>query len=474
MKNLKSWLGLEAPALPFYMLIILLLAVFAIGGSSRSDVESLIILRPLYVIAGGIAICTLRNHHFLQNKYLIILIIFFLILHLLYLLPMFLHQEHLLEKFQYNGLGLKDDGNLSHTIALDADKSRNSVFSIFLPISVILLAIQLQARQHLFLLKFVLAFGCLSGIFGFFQIIGVSKNLLYLYEISNMGSSVGLFANRNHQSVFLGLLLPMLAAYASLSDRSGKNIFVRDWVAISGSALIIPLILITGSRGGLLVGIMAIAVSYFLYRKNASVRQKSRQWQVLGVLFGIFGIGMMTVIMSRAEAWDRLFDGGGDGRSGLWASTGPIVGEYFPFGTGPGGFSAAFKSSESLALLDPTYLNHAHNDWLEWVVTFGLPGLIFMLTALTLFLFSVVRKWRDSAENNKSRLLLKLGVSIIMLIALASVGDYPLRTPIFSCILALALCWTMGRNMNERLTETPLHSSFQDGNRAASRTIGGA
>ena len=473
MTTLKGLFKIEAHASPFYILIILILAVFFMGGSSRSDVESLIILRPLFVIGGGIAFCTLHKRHFLDYKNLLILVIIFIILHFFYLFPFSLFQEHILDKFQRDDLGFENGAPLYYIMALDPEKFINSIFAIVIPISVIIIAIQLRASEHIFFLKFIIVLACLGGIVGFFQIIGGTKNFLYLYEVSNLGSSVGLFANRNHQGVFLGLLLTMLAAYASLGDRSSKNGFYRNWVAISCSALIIPLILITGSRGGLLVGLVAIVISYFIYRKEALPRQKSRQWQVLGALFGVIGIGVMTVIMSRAEAWDRLFNGEefGGGRSGFWALTVQIVGEYFPFGTGPGGFSAAFTSSENLILLDPTYLNHAHNDWLEWIVTFGLPGIMFMVLALALFLLSVVRKWRDPGENNKSRLLLKLGVSIIMLIGLASVGDYPIRTPIFSCIFALALCWTMGRHVQDQSTAAPLPSKFQDGNSPAPRKI---
>lgn len=456
--------------MPLRFLVILIFATFLTGGSSRADVESLIILRPLSVIAFGIAIWTLQKRVLKSNKILLALIIFFVLLHIIYLLPIFAFQENVFDKLQFQNLIFESSHQSNYPIAVNPISAQNSFFSIILPISVLLLAVQISTNEQIIVLKLILFLGCLSAIFGTLQIIGDGDSFFYLYRISNIGSSVGLFANRNHQGVFLGMLFPMFAAYAALRSPSDRTVALRNWVAISCGAVLIPLILITGSRGGLMVGLIAISSSFFLYGSKHSLKPKNRKWQISGVLAGIAGLCLWTVVMSRAEAWDRLFDGEefADGRGEIWSFSGNLVSEYFPLGVGPGGFSAAFTSAERVAVLDPTYLNHAHNDWLEWVVTFGLPGMVFLLAALGLFLFSVVQKSADPDRSSSSGLLLKLGFIIIVLVALASVGDYPVRTPIISCVFALALCWTMGKNPDSKSEFKPLQAQVHTKQRTSS------
>ena len=42
----------------------------------------------------------------------------------------------------------------------------------------------------------------------------------------------------------------------------------------------------------------------------------------------------------------------------------------------------SFQIAEPARLLDSTYLNHAHNDWIEIAVTFGVPGLLLLVGAI--------------------------------------------------------------------------------------------
>ena len=44
-----------------------------------------------------------------------------------------------------------------------------------------------------------------------------------------------------------------------------------------------------------------------------------------------------------------------------------LIAAYAPWGSGLGTFEQVFKLHEPDALLSPSYLNHAHNDWLELV-----------------------------------------------------------------------------------------------------------
>jgi O-antigen ligase len=444
MKKRKSLFGTEALSFPFCILAIFIVIIWFTGGSSRADVDSLLILRPVSVIALGIGLWTLKKQHLLSQKLLIILLLSFLLIHTFYLLPLLEYPPYVYDNSKFWVEIFKSD--LRYSITLNPTGALNSFFSVILPSAILLLAIQIKRNEQMVVLKIILVLGFLSSTIGLLQILDNSSESLYLYRITNFGSSVGLFANRNHQALFLSMLFPMLTVYGLFKSRSsGQTAAFRIWIVLLCEATLVPLILITGSRAGLILGLIAIAMALFLYSSERLSAKKNWKWQIFGSVVGVAVVGMATVFMSRAEAWDRLFEAVEfDGsRSVLWAAASNIVGDYLPWGTGPGGFPAAFASAERRALLDPTYVNHAHNDWLEWFATFGLPGMGLMMVSLALFLLGVVQKFRDPGENSNSQRLLKVGCIIILLVALGSIGDYPLRTPIISCLCALALCWTM-------------------------------
>ena len=120
------------------------------------------------------------------------------------------------------------------------------------------------------------------------------------------------------------------------------------------------------------------------------------------------------------------------------------AGELFPFGSGMGSFVEIYKVYEPYNLLSPNYFNHAHNDYMEIWVTGGLPAVLILLIAAILLLSAVRLAIRPDQRMSSSRddlILLRTGVSVLTLLAIASVGEYPLRTPSLAVFAALAVAW---------------------------------
>ena len=127
-----------------------------------------------------------------------------------------------------------------------------------------------------------------------------------------------------------------------------------------------------------------------------------------------------------------------------WRMLPTVVGmifQYWPFGSGVGSFEKAFKISEPDSLLGPEYVNHAHNDWLELLVTTGLLGLVMLVVAAFGLIVGVRRAWAAARPPGSAGDLLRLGCVLIGLAALGSVGDYPLRTPALAAFFAVAVLW---------------------------------
>jgi O-antigen ligase len=89
-------------------------------------------------------------------------------------------------------------------------------------------------------------------------------------------------------------------------------------------------------------------------------------------------------------------------------------------------------------LLRPTFSNHAHNEALEILFTAGIPGAALTLLAIV---FLAVAIWRALRTSGDAALFKRLGIVVIILLAIASISDYPVRTPILSAVFVLAAIW---------------------------------
>jgi O-antigen ligase len=111
-----------------------------------------------------------------------------------------------------------------------------------------------------------------------------------------------------------------------------------------------------------------------------------------------------------------------------------------PFGSGFGTFVPVYDEFAPRTLLAETYVNHAHNDWLELWLTGGAPAIILVLGFLAWFGVATFRCWSGGQpEAPVLDLALTQAASIVtVLLLLHSVVDYPLRTPTLSVLFAMA------------------------------------
>jgi O-antigen ligase len=134
----------------------------------------------------------------------------------------------------------------------------------------------------------------------------------------------------------------------------------------------------------------------------------------------------------------RLEDRTEDLRWPVWQSIIDMLPHYLPWGTGVGSYVEAYQVLEPDSLLRPTFSNHAHNEALEILFTAGIPGGVLVVLAFVFLATAVFRGLRSSGD---AALFKRLGILVIILLAIASISDYPVRTPILSAIFVLAAIW---------------------------------
>ncbi|HSX55054.1 MAG TPA: O-antigen ligase family protein [Sphingomonas sp.] len=431
----------------FWALIVLVAAAFLFGGSARDDVIGLAVLRPVAAICLGIGLFLASGETLRHYRWPLIGLGALVLLTLLHLIPLppsiwtALPGRELAAEAGRAG-GIEQPWR---PIALAPWRGWNALFALMIPAAAMLLAIRCDRQQQHRVMIAVLLLILVSVAVGAVQVAGGFNKLLYVYRISSLDVPTGLFANRNHFAVVLCCALPLLvlAAAPEGATRPGS---LALWLAGVVGAVGLLLLLLSGSRSGLLLAAVAIASVPLIYRWDKRNPGSLRKRRLL--MLGIAALALMLIVafaiyFARAEALDRLVatDESEELRFSAWGPIFEMVRQYFPIGSGVGSFVDVFYAGEPRELLKPSYLNHAHNDWLEWLLETGLPGVLLALAAIAGWTLRSLRLVRMQRGNGGGVGLALAGAVIILLLGLASIVDYPVRVPAVACLLALAAVW---------------------------------
>jgi O-antigen ligase len=263
----------------------------------------------------------------------------------------------------------------------------------------------------------VVALIALSYLVGILQFTGGQDSALYLHTITNRGLGVGFFANANHQALLLAAGVPLVAALCAERVRRRRLV---AWQAFAILALYVLAaatgITLTGSVAGMGLLLVAVLCSPLLIPAATRTRISVIVGGFLGA--GASAAASVGVLGSSME--------GTLARPAIWRTTLQGIAEFWPIGSGLGTFPSVYPLFENRETVTSTYVNHVHNDYLEWVFEAGLIAVGLIVAALAWWVIASVRAWRGPAEAQ----LWPRAASILVGLVLAhSVVDYPLRTP---------------------------------------------
>jgi O-antigen ligase len=149
-------------------------------------------------------------------------------------------------------------------------------------------------------------------------------------------------------------------------------------------------------------------------------------WRVALILVALAGMLMLSfnpgnVLEIRAD--DPL------DRTSIWRNTVMAIGAYLPLGSGFGSFDLVYPGVESASDIGSSFINHAHNEYLELLLEGGVAAGALLLAYLGLLLFAM---WRLPSSPLRSAAFCGL-----LFILLHSAVDYPLRNLSITLVLAL-------------------------------------
>jgi O-antigen ligase len=220
--------------------------------------------------------------------------------------------------------------------------------------------------------------------------------------------------------------------------RGGRQLAVRaragaDRPVVIGWMLVaLVSIVTTNSRAGLGLGAAAALVVLAHQSRGLGAR-----WRIAGL--AALAVGVAGVLSSPAfrTVGTRVGDVSDDLRWQFLAWSWPLAERHGLVGSGFGSFATLFAADEQLAWVKPTFVNAAHNDWLQLVIEAGLPGVAVLALLLWSVAAAVPAAWAEARAGRREAI--GWGVPAIALIAAHSLIDYPLRRPAAWIFLALAL-----------------------------------
>ncbi len=326
-------------------------------------------------------------------------------------------------------------------LSLSPPATLRSFLSVFPALAIFLATLTLGHSQRRLMTLGLIGFGLICVPYGLAQVASGPASGLRLYEVTNVNSAVGFFANRNHYAALLYSIVPFIAAWMIHQARS-RDSSRLGWIAlmiVAYGVLILGLGM-SASRAGIALAMAAIFASVLLawWRQQPSRRNPASRAVFIAALVGscvVLQFGLVSIL-------DRLqHDPLEDGRFTFAQVALRAAASVFPFGSGLGSFVPFYAMFETPPEISQSYVNHAHNDWLELTLETGLPGLILAVLFLAWFAIATYRIWRRGDSGIDSLLAQAATITVTLLLA-HSLVDYPLRTTALACLFGFvcALC----------------------------------
>lgn len=293
----------------------------------------------------------------------------------------------------------------------------------------------LSARQKTIgqLITVLLLLTGLSIVLGAAQLVSGGERL-YPWATTDAGSVNGFFANRNHLATLLLTALPFAVMLGAGAIRRRETTGGRMWLAAIFTGMAIAAIAAIRSRAGIVLLFPVLTLSVLA---AWTAWGRGRPSPSVLVLLGSVGAALTMVAALALPPILKRFDSGAapEGRFDRWPDVAAAAQAYLPVGSGIGSFDPVYRSVEPLNLVDGTFFNQAHNDYLELWLETGWMGAALLVLFLLWYARRTWTAWR--APPSGTRDLIQASTIAIGAILMHSAVDYPLRTVTMATVFAL-------------------------------------
>jgi O-antigen ligase len=340
-------------------------------------------------------------------------------------------REAILDGYRILGLGVS-----TLPVSLTPHRTIDALLAAIPPLAVLLGVVRLKAFRPVYVAAAIIA-GVVAGIgLSALQIstADTDGSPWYLYPITNVGLGVGFFANANHMATLLLVSLPFIAALVPAARGSHVQRY-SAFIAITAALALLVLIGIGLNRSlagyGLVLPVLLGSLMIVVGR--------NRRWRAVLALAATLLLAIAIAGLALTGIGGGRFGGEAkestSSRAEILQPTMEITRDYLPLGTGLGSFRQVYAMNEDPDRVTTTYVIHAHNDYAEWAMETGLPGIIVMILFLAWWARAVANLWRDADSSAFAK-----AASIASAAILAhSLVDFPLRTSAIAACFAFCL-----------------------------------
>lgn len=296
-------------------------------------------------------------------------------------------------------------------------------------------------------LRGLIILGCFEAAYGIVQYLTGWQKIFTYTKQYDLAEATGTYINRNHFAGLLELTLPFVFASVFYSfqlwserrraSRGGSSLWFRSVFYLFLLVIMVVGVVFSRSRGG----IFATAFSIVFVALLAQLKARRRVW-MLGVflfLVCVAGYGLWIGLDPVLARFEQVRQPGYlqmEGRISIWKDALRLVHDHPLTGTGLGTFGTAFRRHQTD--LVESYVDHAHNDYLEFASDTGLPGVaLLFLPILYLFTKMIISFLDDPRRYRRAVTLGCIGSTLALLVH--SVTDFNLQIPANALILAVVL-----------------------------------
>ena len=293
-----------------------------------------------------------------------------------------------------------------------------------------------------FLVRSVAWMGLVAGLVAVFGTLFIHNYKVYGFwdPLNHPAEPVGTMVSRNHFAAWIILALALttgyLVAHARVHWRSrrarlGHRILsdARAWWLMIAAAVMLGGLFTTQSRGGVIGCAVALAFALILaWQRMGSRGRIGLLAYVVALVLGAAQWARPEVVLgkfSHADSWG--------GRPGIWRLSYALFTRYWATGTGLGAFDVVMPFYQPAPRLD--FINHAHNQYLHFLVEGGVLMAVPMVIAAVAFGIIARRRLR---HDHGPLWHVQLGaVAGLLGLAAQSVWETPLLTPAVFFLLAV-------------------------------------
>lgn len=318
--------------------------------------------------------------------------------------------------------------------SLIPDNTLYSLLALLPPLAIFLAVGSMDNRQIRYLTYWVLLVAASQATIGLTQ-----------YASGASSDASGTYPNRDHFAALMEMAFPLAAGLTAYSigrksqDREYNSNLLELKLNSTLFFVFITILLILGgifsrSRAGVAIMMFGILLSSLLFARHIGGKRSTS----LGISLATIGLGIASSIglipvLNRFVQTNPIEDL----RFQFFDTALEGIRQFFPFGSGPGTFADVYRAMQPLGQTG-SFVNNAHNDYLELVFDTGIVGMFIIVAFYALYLQGWIKLWGQGWQQQERFIQTGAGIGMLLMLLHAFV-DFNFHIPaniIFFAFLA--------------------------------------